>query len=273
MGMASSAQPGGVGLATRPPRRHYRHPIHTLAYLSLDHTNGGIIRNLGETGVAIQSVAPVSANQQVFLRFELANPRLRVAATGRVAWTDSLGQAGIEFLALSQRSRRLLKEWIFLQLLTTALQTKGDLNLAYGGNGEEAAALLFSAASRPAIRLEPKALATFQAEEKDERAGDLHLSWLPFAIGSRALSRVVDGLILLSSVLLFTVICVAIVGAVPVWPVAAAFSAGVTGALGGIYWCLFLFWIGCTPGTYLARLACGRSVDGNVKAEDRPRFG
>jgi hypothetical protein len=272
MGMASSSKAGAVGLATRPPRHHYRHPIQSLAYLNLDHTNGGIIRNLGETGVAIQAMAPVCANQQVSLRFDLGQPRLRVEAMGRVVWTDSLGQAGIEFLALSQRSRRLLKEWIFVQLLTTALQTTGDLNLAYGRNGEEAAALLFSAAGRPAIRLEPRVVETVQKEEKDEQAGALRLSWLPFAIGSRTLSRLVDALILLSSVLLFIVICVAIVGAVPAWPVAAAFSAGVTGALGGIYWLLFWFWIGCTPGGYLARLACNRLEDGNVQLEDRPRF-
>ncbi|HEV3208519.1 MAG TPA: PilZ domain-containing protein [Terriglobales bacterium] len=271
MGMAPLSRAGAVGLASRPPRRHYRHPIPNLAYVNLDHTNGGIIRNLGETGVAIQAVAPVCTDQQVFLRFELGNPRLRVEATGRVAWIDSLGQAGIEFLAVSQRCRRQLKEWIFIQLLSTALQTTGDLNLAYGRNGE-AAALLFSAAGRPAIRLAPRAAETFQKEEKDQRARALHLSWLPFAIGSRALSRLVDGLILLSSVLLFIVICVAIVGAVPTWPVAAAFSVGVTGALGGIYWLLFLFWIGCTPGSYLARLACQELEDGNLQREERARF-
>ncbi len=33
-------------------------------------------------------------NQQVFLRFDLANPRARVEATGRVAWADPVGQAG-----------------------------------------------------------------------------------------------------------------------------------------------------------------------------------
>lgn len=271
MGMASLSRAGAVGLASRPPRRHYRHPIQSLAYVNLDHSNGGIIRNLGETGVAVQAVAPVCTDQQVFLRFELGNPRLRVEATGRVAWTDSLGQAGIEFLAVSQRCRRLLKEWMFIQLLSTAAQTTGDLNLAYGRNGDEAAALLFSAAGRPAIRLGSRVAETLQ-EEKNLRAATLHLSWLPFAIGSRTLSRLVDGLILLSSVLLFIVICVAIVGAVPAWPVAAAFSAGVTGALGGIYWLLFLFWIGCTPGSYLARLACRELENGNLQREERARF-
>ena len=70
-------------------------------------------------------MAPLYVNQQVFLRFDLANPRARVEATGRVAWADPVGQAGIEFLLLSQRSRRLLKEWIFIQLLTAAKTRPG----------------------------------------------------------------------------------------------------------------------------------------------------
>src|ERR1700693_1056991 len=115
-----------VGLAPRLKRCCYRHQIQRLAYLNLDQGNGGIIRNLGEAGIAIQAVAPLCPNQQVFLRFDLAHPRVRVEATGRVAWADPLGQAGVEFLTLSQRSERLLKEWIFVQLMATAQHAAGD---------------------------------------------------------------------------------------------------------------------------------------------------
>jgi hypothetical protein len=245
--------------------------MQSLAYLNLDHENGGIIRNLGQTGIAMQAVSPISANQQVFLRFDLTNPRVHVEATGRVAWADATGQAGIEFLALSQRSARLLKEWIFLRLLTAALATTQNLNLAQDKCGEEAAALFFSAAARPAIRLDAgTAAASLTGEASYGRV--LHLSWLPFALTPRSLSRLVDFLILVSAVLLFTVICVAMIGAVPAWPVAAALSVGVAGVFGTLYWLLFSFWIGCTPGRYLARLACGRFDEGDIQADDRPRF-
>src|SRR5882672_3503750 len=133
-----------TGPSTRRRRRHYRRQLQTLAYLNLDQSNGGIIRNLGDSGIAVQAVAPVRADQQVFLRFDLANPRVRVEGTGRVAWADPMGQAGIEFLSLSQRSRRGLKEWVFIQLLTTA-QTTADSNFVYTG---DAAELLFSSTSR-----------------------------------------------------------------------------------------------------------------------------
>src|SRR5882762_8690952 len=105
---APASRAAAMGPAPRRRRRHYRHQIRCLAY-----------RNLGEAGITVQAVAPLSADQQVCLRFDLVNPRVRVEGTGRVAWADPVGQAGIEFLALSQRSRRGLKEWIFIQLLTT----------------------------------------------------------------------------------------------------------------------------------------------------------
>ena len=157
--VASSQRANASSLTPVGRRSHYRHQVQSLAYVNLDQSNGGIIRNLGDSGIAIQAVAPVQVNQQVFLRFDLANPRLRVEATGRVAWVDPVGQAGVEFLTLSQRSERLLKEWIFVQLLASAQHAAGDSTLPYGKSGHEAAELLFSSGARPAIRLQPEASA------------------------------------------------------------------------------------------------------------------
>lgn len=269
---------GTVGLVPPLQPRHYRHQIHRLAYFNLDQNNdqsndqnnGGIIRNLGEAGIAIQAVAPLLANQQIFLRFELVNPRVRVAAVGRVAWADPAGQAGVEFLALPPRSLRQLKEWIFLQLLTTSAQAIGDLNFARSKSGEETTELLFSAAPRPAIRLEPEVAPAVLDEEKDRRI--LHLPWFPLALSKHVLSLLVDGLILLSAVLLFAVICMAMTGIVPAWPVALLLGFGAAGVFTVLYRLLFWFWIGCTPGTWLTRRT-GDPCDGVYReAGERPRF-
>ena len=83
-----ATSPNAGGLSPLGRRRHYRHQVQSLAYVNLDQGNGGIIRNLGDSGIAIQAVAPLLINQQVFLRFELTNPRVRVEATGRVASVD-----------------------------------------------------------------------------------------------------------------------------------------------------------------------------------------
>jgi len=268
----ASSQRANAGSLTPVGRRsHYRHQIQSLAYVNLDQGNGGIIRNLGDSGIAIQAVAPVQVNQQVFLRFDLANPRLRVEATGRVAWVDPVGQAGVEFLTLSQRSERLLKEWIFVQLLASAQHAAGDSTLPYGKSGHEAAELLFSSGARPAIRLQPEASAA-RLTETQKQPRVVHLPWFPFAISAPALARLVDGLILLSAVLLFALICMAMVGVVPAWPLALAMGLGVAAVFAVLYRFLFLFWMGGTPGDWLAGLT-GDTFDGHeIPADERPRF-
>ena len=261
--------PNTGGLSPLGRRRHYRHQVQSLAYVNLDQGNGGIIRNLGDSGIAIQAVAPLLVHQQVFLRFELANPRVRVEATGRVAWVDPMGQAGVEFLTLSPRSGRLLKEWIFVQLMASAQHSAGESALLYDESGQEAAELLFSSGARPAIRLEPKAAA--RLSETDNQPRVVHLPWFPFAISAPALSLLVDGLILLSAVLLFALICMAMVGVVPAWPLALVMGIGVAAVFAVLYRFLFLFWMGGTPGSWLAGLT-GAFDKNEIPADDRPRF-
>ena len=252
-------------------RGHYRHQIQSLAYVNLDQTNGGVIRNLGDKGLAIQAVAPLYINQQVFLRFDLVNPRARIEATGRVAWADPVGQAGVEFVLLSPRSRRLLKEWILIQLLTAAQNSAGDATFFHNHSGQEATDLLFSSAARPAIRLEAEAAGLRRREGSDAQPGPLH-PWLPFAMPVPVLARLVDGLVLLSAVLLFALICVAMMGIVPAWPVALLMGVGVAVVFAALYRFLFLFWLGGTLGDWLAGINGSSFERSEMPADDRPRF-
>lgn len=269
--VAPSSATDAVALTPVGRRRHYRHQIQSLAYVNLDQSNGGVIRNLGDSGMAIQAVAPLRINQQVFLRFDLANPRVRVEATGRVAWCDPVGQAGIEFLSLSSRSARLLKEWVFIQLMNCAQHNAAGSPLLYGKSIQEATELLFSSGSRPSIRLDPKAT-TVRLSETGEQSRMLQLAWFPFAISAPALSLLVDGLILLSAVLLFAVICVSMVGVVPAWPMALLMGLGVAVVFTALYRFLFLFWLGATPGDWLTGFSADAFHGNEIVSDDRPRF-
>jgi len=99
----------------------------------------------------------------------------------------------------------------------------------------------------------------------------LRFEWLPFAISANALSWLVDGLILLSAVLLFALICIAMVGGVPAWPLALVVSLGATAVFAVLYRFLFLFWIGGTPGNWMAGIT-GDGCNGAKEVDDRPRF-
>src|SRR5579863_7318007 len=100
--LASSDEVAPIEVIRHDQLRPYRHKIRTLAYVSLDSANGGILRDLSDAGMAVQALAPLRQNQAVKVRLELSSPRFRLEAEGRVAWVDSLGQAGVEFLDLPQ---------------------------------------------------------------------------------------------------------------------------------------------------------------------------
>jgi hypothetical protein len=265
--------------AKLPGRRlHYRQKISTLAYVNLDHTNGGIVRDLSQAGLAIQSVTPLRLNQQVQLRFDLLRPRLHIESLGRVAWADPRGQAGVQFLNLDDRSHRLLKQWIFTQLLARAHQVaETGFIFSPGDPGEAAAQLLFSAPSRTAIRLEPEAhsgsssLLDQSLPDQKNSAATLRLHWFPFPVPHRVLAHIVDGLILISALLLFSVLAMAVTQMFPSWLVAAALALVMTCVFATLYWFLFVAWMGATPGARLAQLASSDSVVGEEE-EDRARF-
>jgi PilZ domain len=235
-----------------PQRRcHHRQKLRNLAYVKVDSGNGGILLDISECGVATRVVAPLRPDQLVHLRVDLPDPRLHFEADGRVSWADSTGQTGIELLDFSPRFRRLLKEWLFTQLLADAQRLQGNT----------AAELLFSETSRPAIRIA-------------SRPGPLHrplrLLWLP--VSAQGFARLVDGLALLCAVLLFSVLALALTDVFPSWPVAVALLCGVSGMFALLYGFLFLMWFGATPGTRLAELAGRATIRQMAKSEDQARF-
>jgi PilZ domain len=276
--LSNLIEPPGTGFAEVVPRkrrRPYRQKIRTLVHVNLDAANGAILRDLSEFGIAIQTVAPLTPDQRVRLRFELPAPKVRIEAAGRIAWTDSWGQAGVQFLNLPKGSERLLKEWILSQILSSAyLFSPCESAVVKGNRAEGASELLFSAAPRPAIRVEPGDSLRLLPEVAEIHPQRLRLLWCPFPISASALSKTVDGLILSCAVLLFAVMSILMTSALPSWPVVSALAVAVTAVFGTVYWFLFAFWIGTTPGQHLARLAClelGNEMSGDREVEARFR--
>ena len=259
-GIATSPAPD---TARRSRRLHYRHPIQSLVYVTLDDGNGGIIRNLSQDGAAIQAVGALHPNQTLRIRFDLLNPRTRVDLQARVTWANPSGQAGVAFLHLSPQVRRQVNDWIFLSLFRGLQQATHVLTPA------EPEELILSAPRRPAIRM--PAVAPYAPAVAAPVVDNLSLSWWPRPISSRGLAKLADGLVLGSAILLFFCIYLAIAQTLPDWPEAIALAAGVAGFFTSLYWCL-CSWLGCgTIGARLARLALGEG-SGTTTREDLPRF-
>jgi hypothetical protein len=255
---ATSSASEGLVVAPRPRRRHYRQRVQNLAYVRLDHANGGIIRDLSESGIAVQAVAPLRVNQEVHVRFELLNPRARVEARGRVAWADALGQAGMEFLDIAERPQHLLKEWIFTQLMASAQHAqRANSIFVHHQNGENATELLFSESARPAIPLHPEEPNSDVMELEEDVSATVPVLGSPMSLSAKSLSRIVDSLLLLCAVLLFSIISLGMTNLFPTWPLAIALALGISSAFAAVYWYLFAVCVGMTPGEHLARIACG----------------
>ena len=70
--MPYCAEPVESAIQTIPRRRRCpRQTLRTLAYVNLNEGNGGIIRDISETGLAVQAVGALRAGQEVSLRFDL----------------------------------------------------------------------------------------------------------------------------------------------------------------------------------------------------------
>lgn len=234
--------------------------------MRLDSGDGGILCDVSEFGMAMHAVTAFVPDQQVHLRFELPNPRVRVEAAGRVAWTDSVGRAGVEFVDLPERSRRLLQEWLLTQILAGAERMSSCDAISSDG----ATGLLFFAAARPPIRLDP--VASYPRDQSPPLPR-LRLLWFPVPISPSALSRLVDALTLLCAILLFAVISLTWTGILPTWPVALAVALSVSVTLAALYWLVFVIGMGTTPGKHLARLAFSGSRGGMGREEEsRARF-
>jgi hypothetical protein len=246
-------------------RHHYRHPINSLVYVTLDEGNGGIIRNLSQNGAAIQAVVPLRLGQTLRMRFDLLNPRMRQDVRALVTWANSSGQAGVRFTEIAPHNLRQMNDWIFVHLLQSLEQASPVFNLP-----REEDELIFSASARPAIRMPLVAPHSVVAPVSARHA--VLLPWWPSPISQRGLAKLMDGLVLFSAWLMFFCIFLAVAHTLPAWPIAATVGVGVCGFFTALYGFLGA-WIGCgTAGAQLAKIAMRDSEHERMLREEEARF-
>lgn len=94
-------------------RRHsLRQKVNTPAFASFDGVTGGMILDLSEEGMAMQTVTPLEAHTQLPMHISLGEPAVYLETTGYVAWADALGRAGVRFSDLPEEARARLREWL-----------------------------------------------------------------------------------------------------------------------------------------------------------------
>lgn len=241
----------GVSSA-RQARNQHRHELGTLTYVTLDQANGGIVRNLNHEGIGAQVVGAVRPKQQVRLRFDLGQPRVRVEALGEVVWATYSGQCGIRFLDLSTRTRKQIQEWIFGDLLEAASLHSRSAEWMFGGSTHNALAgedgLVVSAAPLRVIEL-PADPGTGESSS----GNSLQMDWLSQPLSGQGLAWTVNAMVVFAALLLFALVFLSVNREAPPWPLAA--TGGVAVLIAGMYWGFFRVVGGGSLGERLARLA------------------
>lgn len=104
-------------------RRSVRHKLHSPVYASFNGPQGGMVVDLSELldlhedGFAVQTPERLETNRALTLCLEMPETKSYIHGAGQVIWSDDTGRGGIRFSGLSETSRKLLKEWLFANLL------------------------------------------------------------------------------------------------------------------------------------------------------------
>jgi hypothetical protein len=236
-----------VLLRGESPRQHHRHRMYSLAYVRLSGSNGGIIRDLSESGMAVQAVTPLHVGEAVHFSFELMNPRCRIEADAQVAWADAFGQAGLAFRDIAPRPARQLKDWLLVNLLSLAHESYVTEAPAPQTRPAVSSSLSATGIALPAVKIE-------RAQETPSEPG-VSVPWWPYQVSSRSLAIFTDALAVLCAVLLFAVVFIVTSKQVPSWPLFALLATGTFAFFALVYRYWFLMCPGGTPGMQLALLA------------------
>jgi hypothetical protein len=288
-----------VSIPPRQARTHYRHELRSLTYVTLDETNGGIIRNLNHEGVAVQAVAPLHPQQRVRLHFDLRSPRVRVETSGEVCWARSSGQCGIRFVDLPARTGRQINEWIFSNLLDAVARDAGHPRSAssasiFGASvvsilgeddvveenaSEEDDGLTLSPRPRPAIRLQtglatrddaPRLQHHIEKDLTDEANDSYALSWLSQPLSGRTLAWLVDSLIVIAGLLLFALIFLSIAHELPPLSLTLGTFSAAAAFIVAAYWAVFAVFGGPSLGARMAQTVS--RLQKEEPSEDSSRF-
>lgn len=96
-----------------PERRTcLRHKVNGPVFASFDGVTGGMILDLSEQGLAMQTVTPVQADREFNFRLDLPDSDTHLETTGYIAWADALGRAGVRFSELPEDARQRLDQWL-----------------------------------------------------------------------------------------------------------------------------------------------------------------
>ena len=113
----TAAQPRN-SLDGRSERRRYpRLEAKSMAFLDIGPDNGGIILNISEAGIALKAMSALTPMPVIDLHLRPPKSSKRIETNGKVVWTSSKREAGIQFVDLPDEARLQIRDWLTSEAL------------------------------------------------------------------------------------------------------------------------------------------------------------
>jgi CheY-like chemotaxis protein len=109
------------GVLHRDKRRKARAAVHTHAtidYAGVERARATLV-NLAEDGMGVNFGKKLPPTCKVYFQFQLPGQMANVRLSGQVVWQDWNGRAGIQFVDVPQGSRRVLQDWLKMNVAET----------------------------------------------------------------------------------------------------------------------------------------------------------
>lgn len=102
-----------VALLKRERRRTFRVPVQLPVTLSWSDSPEveGIMLDLSEDGMDVLSAQPLQGSQRLEIHFSLPD-LTQIGLKGQVAWANTNGQAGIQFVEMADEQREIVCSWL-----------------------------------------------------------------------------------------------------------------------------------------------------------------
>jgi CheY-like chemotaxis protein len=106
------------GVLYRDKRTKPRAAVHaqaTIDYAGVEQARATLV-DLAEDGMAVNFGKKLPPTCKVYFQFQLPGQTASVRLSGQVVWQDWNGRAGIQFVDVPQSSRRILREWLRMNM-------------------------------------------------------------------------------------------------------------------------------------------------------------
>ena len=94
-------------------RARDRQKIRSLVYVEIGEGNGGIVLNVGETGISVQAAGVLDEGEAIQMRVQIPRTRRKIELRGEIEWLSaSRKEAGLRFIDLPEDALEQIRKWM-----------------------------------------------------------------------------------------------------------------------------------------------------------------